>query len=111
MHFLGQANWQAPQSTQADSLIIFFLSFSSVIHPIMHTRAQVPQPTQSNLLILLGIISSVHLKNYNVCLQEVTVTSNVLVRNGHFSFIILKLSPSFRNLAVPSIKNPVPGYW
>jgi hypothetical protein len=108
MHFLGQASWHAPQSTQADSLITLFCSPSCVIQPIIHTLWQVPQPTQSDLLILLGIIFSLNCKNYNVCLQESTVISNALVKNEYFSFIFSKCSPVFKNLAVPSSKNPVP---
>lgn len=56
MHFLGQAYWQAPQSTHTEPLINLFPSFSFIIHPTIHTLWQVPQPTQSNLLIFLGIV-------------------------------------------------------
>jgi hypothetical protein len=55
---MGQANWQAPQSTQADSLIDRLSSSPTVIHPIMHTLWQVPQPTQFDLLTILGIVIS-----------------------------------------------------
>lgn len=108
MHFLGQASWQAPQSTQADSLITLFLSSSCVMQPIIHTLWQVPQPTQSDLLIFLAMIFSLNSKNYNVCLQELTVISNTRVRNEYLSFICSKCFPSLKNLAVPSSENPVP---
>ena len=47
MHFLGQASWHAPQSTQADGFIIRFL---------ISTLSQVPQPIQIDLSIILGIL-------------------------------------------------------
>lgn len=46
--------------------------------------------------------------DYNVCLHDSTVTSNTLVRKGHFLNILSYKSPSFKNLPVPSNKNPVP---
>lgn len=106
MQFLGQESSHAPQSTQADEFIILFLSSNCAIHPTIHTLSQVPQATQLNLSIILGIVYSL----YKVCLQELTVTSNTLVKKGNLSLIILNLSPSFKNLAVPSSKNPVPIY-
>lgn len=106
MHFLGQASWHAPQSTQAEEFIILFLSSNCVIHPTLHTLSHVPQAIHSDLLIILGILTFL----YKVCLQDATVTSNTLVKKGNLSLIILKFSPSFKNLAVPSSKNPVPIY-
>jgi hypothetical protein len=55
MHFLGQASWHAPQSTQADGFIILFLFSNCDIHPTLHTLSQFPQDIHLNLSITLGI--------------------------------------------------------
>ena len=55
MHFLGQASWHAPQSTQANGFIILFLFSNCVIHPTIHTLSQVPQATHIDSLIILAI--------------------------------------------------------